>query len=225
MKYIIVLTLLFCLAMFPCLAEVPPAPTETELSFTLHSSSNNITAGAAFAAPFDRQRFNGYLVVSGQHMHASGETHAANRLAYLEAGIPIRRLEANGFFKVLGNADREIDRQMDYGYFVEAHAIKRRNWSFSAGLGNFARNEIKELEVEAGSTFHWKFFVRAEHQSGFALQYETTSAVDWTDLEYSLTPNFSIEVSDRINIGLTAVIMHADADTHIRSSIATKIRF
>lgn len=224
MRAIIAITL-FLLLVLPCMAEVPPAPTETELSFTLNSSAENITGGIQFGMPFDRDRLNGYFILSGQHIHAAGETHTASRLAYLEAGIPIRRLEINGFAKVLGNSDRDIDRQIDYGYFLEAHALKRRNLSFSIGLGNFARHEILELQEEAGSTFNWTAFLRVSHPSGFALQYQTTAELSFDDIEHTLTPNFSIEVSDRVNLGVSGVLMFADGETHLSSMTAVKVVF
>ncbi len=226
------IVLMFSVITIAAFAEVPPEPDEKQVVVSFAQTGNNLTVGALIGVPFEREKLNGYAVLSGQHIHDDGETDATQRLGYLEAGVPLRSFEFNGFVKALTNSERDLDRQIDYGYFIQLPKIRiergqfgRRSWVFSAGFGNFARNEIAELEVDAHTSFNWKAFVRALHSSGLSLQFETTSAVDFSDPEYSLTPSTSIEVFDQVNVDLSAVIIHADERTHINSLIGVKLTF
>ena len=224
--------LLFATITLVTFAEVPPEPDERQVVVSFAQTGNNMTIGAMIGMPFERKHLNGYLVLNGQHVHDDGQTEATQRLAYLEAGVPIRSLEFNGFVKALRNSERDLDRQIDYGYFIQLPQIEIqrgrfgfRRWVFSAGFGNFARNEIQELAAEAHTSFNWKAFVRALHSSGLSLQFETTTEVDFSDPEYSLTPSTSIEVFERVNVDISAVIIHADQHTHINSLIGVKLTF
>lgn len=226
------LVVMFALITMVAFAEVPPEPDEKQIVFSFAQTGDNMTVGAMLGLPFHREKLNGYAVLSGQHVHDDGETDATQRLGYLEAGVPIKNFEVNGFVKALRNSERDLERQIDYGYFIqlptftiERGTFRKRYWVLSAGFGNFARHEIEELAAEAQTSFNWKAFVRAGHSSGLSVQFETTSASDFSDREYSLTPSTSIEVFDRVNVDLSAVIIHADEQTHINSLIGVKLTF
>lgn len=224
MKWVISLMLVI-IGVGSAVAEVPPEPPVPELTLALSSANDAVSAGAAFACPFEKRFLNGYFAVTAQHIHVGGETHQSQRLVYLEAGVPFRALEFNVFGKVLNNRDRDLGRQSDGGYFVQVHGKHRGALRFSGGFGNFARHEITELSAAAQSTFHWKLFVRVMHTRGLTVQYETNMGIDLGDREHSLTPQYSAKITERLHLTVSGVLIHADDLLHSSFNIGAKMTF
>ncbi|MEG9862148.1 MAG: hypothetical protein V6Z81_06555 [Parvularculales bacterium] len=204
--------------------EVPPAPSEKEVGVSWAHAGGDSTIGVSIGVPFEH-RINGYLIAETQHIHVDGETESVQRLLYTEVGLPVRRFEVNAFAKGLRNTERDVDLQTDFGYFLQLPEIQRRLWSFSAGLGNFARNEIPELAAEAETTFNWTAFIRVRNARGVSMQYQVNIGVDGSDLEHSFTKNSSLRLGERLSLNVNLTLMFADNDVHTASRIGAKLRF
>ena len=221
---LLITTVLFITSAF---SEVPPEPNTAEIGVSVVHSGNNATFSTVIAIPFDRS-ISGYLALSGQHVHDDGESDLTTRLAYIEAGLPIKRFEINGFAKALSNTERGLERQIDYGYFVQLNSKQRRRvarWNFSAGFGNFARNEIVELAEDAHTSFNWKAFLRAQNIRGLALQFDVNSNIDLSDFEYTLSPSHSFDISDRFNLSVDVNLIWADDTFHSSSTLNGNVLF
>lgn len=204
--------------------ETPPAPEQREIGVSWAHSGDDSTIGAIIGIPFDN-RINGYLIGQTTHIHVDGETESVQRLGYIEAGLPVRRFEISGFAKALRNTERDVDRQLDFGYFVELPEVKRRLWALRAGLGNFARNEIPELAADAETTFNWTAFIRVRNARGVSMQYQFNLGATGDDPEHIFTKNSSLRLGERLSLDLNFTLMFADNDVHTASAISTKLKF
>lgn len=227
MKWVILFIFLFILIP-PMFAEVPPQPDCPNISVSVAHTGDNSTVGLTGAVPFEKGKLDGYIALSGHHVHdGTAGTDVTTRLGYVEAGISVKQFELNGFVKALKNSERDLNRQIDYGYFIQFHGKNRkvRRWNISAGLGNFARSEIMEISQAEHTSFNWKAFVRLQNRRGLSIQFETTSDVSLNDFEYILSPSHSFTLSDKLNLDVDVNLLWADDAFYSSSLIGATFSF
>lgn len=224
LRFLLAILFIVFTTLINAFGEVPPAPEAKEVGVSWAHAGGDSTIGVLVGIPFEH-RINGYLIAQTQHIHVDGETESVQRLLYTEVGLPVRRFELNAFAKGLRNTERDVDLQTDFGYFLQFPEIQRRLWSFSAGLGNFARNEIPELAVEAETTFNWTAFIRVRNARGVSMQYQFNVGATGDDPEHIFTKNSSLRLGERLSLDLNLTLMFADSDVHTASLISTKLRF
>lgn len=207
-------------------AEVPPPPDCPEISLNISHAGDNSTIGLTAGTPFAKDKVDGYIAFSGQHVHNGVQgTDVATRVVYAEAGLKVlQKLEFNVYGKALRNSERDLDRQLDGGYFLELHAYDFPKRKLSAGFGNFARHEITELSEDAQATFNWSLFVRKQ-RGAFTAQYTLTSQSDFSDWEHTLAPSWDFQVKDNFALTINLLLIHADEMTHTSSQIGATYKF
>lgn len=226
MRSVIFIFSIFILFVSISIGEVPPPPDCANISVSVAHTGDNSTVGLTAGSPFEKGLLDGYVVLSGQHIQDSAQdASVSSRVFYVESGIKmLERLELSVFGKVLRNSERAIDRQLDYGYFVELHALDLPKRKLSAGFGNFARNEIEELSAAAQSTFHWSFFLRKQFSS-FTAQYTLTAQSDFSDWEHTLMPSWDLQIKDNLSVSIDLTLIRADGLTHTASQTGLTYKF
>ena len=219
--HILIIMLVCGVSCLPALATVDI--DEAQIAGTYSQAGNTISLGLLVGTPIDA--INGFAYGDWQRAQDEGEVLAENATLYLEGGVPIFGFALNGYVKGLKDEGRIEGWQRDYGYFLRLPEYKWRGFILTGGGGNFARQEIPEIGVEAMTSFNWRGFLQFKHISGLNLLIETTSTLGLKDPEFRLLPFTSIEVGDHFTLDLSLEILRADGETHNQVMIAGKKTF
>lgn len=214
-----VLLLMFCWTPASASTDID----EAQIAGTYTQAGNTQTLGILGGVPINA--INGFVYGDWQRAVNDDVVLEENATLYIEGGIKLKGFDFNGYAKGLRDEGRIFGWQRDYGYFIRSPQLQTGAFSFTAGAGNFARQEIPELNVEAETSFNWRSFVEVKHSSGLHLLLETTSTINLEDPEFRAVPFTSIEVGDNFTLDLSLEILRADGKTHTQTIIAGKKTF
>lgn len=223
MKFVISFFIIV-MCVLPAMAETPPPPDSTSVGITFTHSKDVLNIGTTIGLPFDTEKINGYTAMTAQQTRIEGADKAVQRLFYTEVGLPIRMFEINAFVQALRNTQRDLDQQYNYGYFIHWIPAPTDKFQFSAGYGNFARNEIVETGDAAHTTFNHKFFIRLKSERNFSLLFEYLPAIDFETSEVYITPQLNWKISDKLSLNLLMSWVW-DEDSHHQSITTLSWRF
>lgn len=218
---ILILTLLLMFWQTP--ASAVTAIDEAQVAGTYSQAGATEAIGILAGLPIDV--INGYIYGDWQRSSSDDVVLEENATLYIEGGVKLFGFDLNGYAKGLRDEGRVLGWQRDYGYFIRIPDLQTKGFTFTGGAGNFARQEIPELDVEAETSFNWRGFVEVKHEIGLHLLLETTSTLNLEDPEFRAVPFTSIEVGDDFTLDLSFEILRADGETHTQTIIAGKKTF
>ena len=130
---------------------------EPQVAGTFIQNGEVNTIGLLVGSPIDA--INGFAYGDWQRSVNAGEVLTDNSTLYLEGGLPIKGFGLQGYLKGEKDAGRIEGWRRDYGYFVRTPSADIGGIHIEGGAGNFARQEIPEIDVEADTTFNWRAFL------------------------------------------------------------------
>lgn len=196
---------------------------EAQIGGSFTQADTTKTFGVLVGTPINA--INGFAYADWQRAADAEVVLAENATLYLEGGIPIGSFALSGYLKGTRDEGRIEGWQRDYGYFLRLPELNVSGVLVTGGAGNFARQEILELGIDAETTFNWRGFVELKHASGINLLIETTSNVDLSNPEYKVTPFTSIEVGDHFTLDLSVEVLRVNQITYTQTMINGKKTF
>lgn len=196
---------------------------EAQVAGTYTQAGKTQNLGILAGVPINT--INGFIYGDWQRAVSDDVVLEENATLYIEGGVKLGGFGLSGYAKGLKDEGRVFGWQRDYGYFVRIPTLQTKGFTFTGGAGNFARQEIPEIDVEAETSFNWRGFVEVEHESGLHLLLETTSTINLNDPEFRAVPFTSIEVGENFTLDLSLEILRADGKTHTQTIIAGKKTF
>lgn len=221
MRYLTLLTLI----LFTCVSFVYGVNEidEAQVGGTYSQADTTKTFGLLVGTPIDA--INGFIYADWQRASDDGETLAENATVYLEGGVPIGSFALSGYVEGTRDEGRIEGWQRDYGYFLRLPEFTLSGFTVTGGGGNFARQEIPELGLDAATSFNWRGFLEFKHKYGFSILLETNSTIDFTDPEFTVTPFTSVEFGDHFTLDLSMEILRSGGVTYTQSNISGKKTF
>lgn len=197
--------------------------TEPQIGGTYTQADTTQTYGLLVGTPLDV--INGFAYADWQRASDDGEVLAENSTLYLEGGIPVHTFALSGYVKGTRDEGRIEGWQRDAGYFLRLPEYQVKGLTVTGGGGNFARNEIPELGLDADTTFNWRAFVELKHSLGLNLLLESNATIDFENPEFTATPFTSIEVGSHFTLDLSVEVLRSKGEFHTTTLIAGKKTF
>ena len=206
--FFVICTMAYC--------EVEIDESQVAVSFLQDGGVNSI--GLLAGTPLDA--INGFAYGDWQRFTNEGIVLTDSTVLYLEGGVPIPFIggKLQGYLKGEKDDGRIEGWRRDYGYFWRTPSVEVFGLHIDGGMGNFARVEIPEIDIEADTSFNWRAFLQVQHPSGISVLFETTSALNLKNPDFKVKPFTSVEIGDGLNFDFALEILREDGVTH-RSTI------